>query len=44
VIAGSASPRGLDPLEVDPQALKAGVVNVRFENFVAGTAERIPRT
>lgn len=41
---GSPSPRGLDPLEINPIALKDGVIEVRFENFIAGTAERTPRT
>jgi menaquinol-cytochrome c reductase iron-sulfur subunit len=44
VIAGSVAPRGLDELEVDPEALKAGIVQIRFQNFAAGTAERISRT
>jgi quinol---cytochrome c reductase iron-sulfur subunit, bacillus type len=37
---GSASPRPLDRLEVDPEALKQGTVRVRFQNFVAGTHEK----
>jgi Rieske Fe-S protein len=44
VIPGSASPRGLDELDVEPESLKEGIVQVRFQNFAAGTAERIPRT
>lgn len=40
----SVSPRGLDPLEVDPEALKQGIVQVRFQNFITGTPKRIPRT
>ena len=39
---GAVSPRGMDELEVDAEGLKAGVVRVRFQNFVAGTTERIP--
>jgi Rieske Fe-S protein len=41
---GSPSPRGLDELEVDPIALRDGVVQVRFENFLAGIPEKTPRT
>jgi Rieske Fe-S protein len=41
---GSPSPRGLDELEVDPMALRDGVVQVRFENFIAGVPEKKPRT
>jgi Rieske Fe-S protein len=44
VVPGSVSPRGLDELEVDAEALKQGIVQVRFQNFAAGTAERIART
>ncbi len=44
VTPNSPSPRGLDPLEVDPIALRDGVVKVRFENFVAGTPERTARS
>lgn len=33
---GSVSPRGLDRLEVDPDALAAGEVRVQFQNFEAG--------
>jgi Rieske Fe-S protein len=36
------SPRGLDELDVDPDALKAGTVRVRFQNFRAGTHDKIP--
>jgi len=39
---GAVSPRPMDRLEVDPQALAQGVVRVKFQNFVAGTADRIP--
>ena len=38
------SPRGLDELAVDEDALKAGSVRVKFQNFVAGTHEKIPTT
>ena len=38
------SPRGLDELAVDEAALKAGRVRVKFQNFVAGTHEKIPTT
>jgi Rieske Fe-S protein len=38
------SPRGLDALEVDPDALKAGRVSVKFQNFQAGTHAKIPTT
>lgn len=44
LVPGSVSPRGLDELEIDPIALKNGVVQVKFQNFVAGTPERRPRT
>jgi len=37
---GAVSPRPLDKLEVDGEALKQGMVRVRFRNFVAGTAEQ----
>src|SRR4051812_35588609 len=42
LIEGSVSPRGLDELEVDQQALKSGIVKVRFQNYQAGTHLRIP--
>jgi Rieske Fe-S protein len=42
VVPGSVSPRGLDRLDVDPEALKRGEVRVRFQNFVAGTADKVP--
>ena len=42
LVEGSVSPRGLDELEVDPAALKQGIVKVRFQNYQAGTHERIP--
>jgi Rieske Fe-S protein len=36
------SPRGLDEQEVDPAAIKNGLVRIRFQNFVSGTPERKP--
>jgi Rieske Fe-S protein len=36
------SPRGLDELDVDPDGLEAGVVRVKFQNFVAGKHEKTP--
>jgi Rieske Fe-S protein len=36
------SPRGLDPQEIDPEALRRGLVRIKFQNFVPGTAERKP--
>jgi menaquinol-cytochrome c reductase iron-sulfur subunit len=36
------SPRGLDELTVDAEALKSGVIRVCFQNFVPGTHEKIP--
>ena len=39
---GAVSPRPMDRLEVDPQALAQGMVRVKFENFVAGTVDKIP--
>lgn len=41
---GSVSPRPMDELEVDAEALKQGTVRVKFQNFVAGTHEKIPVT
>ena len=41
---GAVSPRPMDRLEVDQDALDKGVVRVRFQNFVAGTADKIPVT
>jgi Rieske Fe-S protein len=38
---GSVSPRGMDELEVDPEALKSGVVSVKYQNYLAGTHEKI---
>ena len=39
---GAVSPRPMDRLEVDEDGLKQGIVRVRFQNFVAGTADKIP--
>jgi len=36
------SPRDMDTLEVDPEKLKQGEVWVRFQNFQAGKAAKIP--
>jgi len=36
------SPRGLDEQEVDPQALRAGLVRIKFRNYVPGTPQRKP--
>jgi Rieske Fe-S protein len=41
---GSVSPRAMDRLEVDKDALTQGTVAVKFQNFVAGTADKIPVT
>ena len=41
---GAVSPRPMDALEVDPEGLKQGIVRVKFQNFVAGTGEKIPVT
>jgi menaquinol-cytochrome c reductase iron-sulfur subunit len=38
---GSVSPRGMDELDVDPAALKEGIVRVKYQNFLAGTHEKI---
>lgn len=38
---GSVSPRGMDELEVDPAALEGGVVSVKYQDFLAGTHEKI---
>ena len=35
------SPRGLDTLDIDQDALKGGLVRVNFRNFQAGTAEKL---
>lgn len=40
----SVSPRGLDELAVDPEALKQGAVKVKFQNFQAGTHDKVPLT
>ena len=39
---GAVSPRPMDELEVDPAALKEGVVRVKFENFVGGVHKKEP--
>ncbi len=39
---GCVSPRDLDQLAVDSESLKAGTIRVRFQNFVAGTHEKMP--
>jgi menaquinol-cytochrome c reductase iron-sulfur subunit len=36
------SPRGLDEQEVDPVALKNGLVRIKFQNYLPGTPERKP--
>jgi Rieske Fe-S protein len=36
------SPRGLDEQEVDPAALKSGLVRIKFQNYLPGTPERKP--
>jgi Rieske Fe-S protein len=36
------SPRGLDEQEIDPAAIKNGLVRIKFQNYVPGTAERKP--
>jgi Rieske Fe-S protein len=36
------SPRGLDEQEVDPAALKNGLVRIKFQNYLPGTPERKP--
>ena len=41
---GAVSPRPMDRLEVDPLGLAEGIVRVKFQNFVAGTADKIPVT
>ena len=41
---GAVSPRPMDRLEVDEAALAQGVVRVKFQNFVAGTSDKIPVT
>ena len=40
----SVSPRGLDELEVDEAALKRGEVRIKFQNFQAGTHDKIPQS
>ena len=39
-LPGCVSPRPMDELNVDPDALKQGMVKVQFQNFVAGMAEK----
>jgi menaquinol-cytochrome c reductase iron-sulfur subunit len=39
-ILPSPSPRNMDPLEVDPEKLKAGEVWVQFVNYYPGKADR----
>jgi Rieske Fe-S protein len=41
---GAVSPRPMDRLEVDKDALAQGTVAVKFQNFVAGTADKIAVT
>ena len=41
---GAVSPRPMDELEVDEAALEQGMVRVKFQNFVAGTHDKIPVT
>lgn len=41
--ARSESPRDMDTLEVDPQALQAGEVWVKFESFQTGTSKKVKR-
>ncbi len=41
-VPGSVTPRGLDPLEIDSESLQSGVVQLRYQNFLAGHVERIP--
>ena len=40
VTPGSVAPRGMDELEVDQEALKEGEVRVKYQDFVASTAEK----
>lgn len=42
LVPGGVSPRGLDQLEVDKDALGRGEVRVKFQNFAAGSEEKIP--
>jgi menaquinol-cytochrome c reductase iron-sulfur subunit len=39
----SESPRPMDTLVVDPQALQAGEVRVTFENYQTGTSKKVKR-
>lgn len=38
------APRDLDALEIDPERLEQGEIWVRFENFVAGKADKVVAT
>jgi Rieske Fe-S protein len=40
LVPGSVSPRGLDRLDVDREALAAGEVRVKFQNFEAGRPDK----
>ena len=42
LLPGCVSPRPMDELEVDQAALKQGMVQVQFQNFVAGTVDKKP--
>lgn len=42
VVGKSVSPRGLDKLEIDPKALEAGAVHVRFQKFRSAVGQKIP--
>ena len=42
MLPGCVSPRPMDELKVDESALARGLVQVQFQNFVAGTAEKKP--
>ncbi len=42
VVGECVSPRGMDELEVDAAALAQGQVQVRFQNFIAGTHDKQP--
>ena len=44
LVPGSVSPRGLDTLEVDPTALQAGQIAVKYEEYLAGTHDKIAKT
>jgi len=34
----------MDELEVDPEALKSGIVNVRYQDFVTGINQKIAKS